>query len=326
MQPAHHGAPAPASAAAGPALPPTEHAAEMVVVLVNYHARDYLLACLAALEVAPPDVPYRVVLVDNSAGDGAAEAIRARFPAIEVVTNAANVGFGRACNQALRASDEPYCLLLNPDTEVQPGALATLLAMLKANPRVAAVGPRLVYPDGRYQHSAFRLPDLKQAFFGFFEWVPQDSPWNGRYPPREAGRPYPVEHLLGACLLIRREALAQIGLLDEAYFMYFEETDWCARALRAGWSLWQVPAAVVQHHSGGTTRRVAEEMSLQFHRSQARYYRKHHGLLGYLALKLIVVCGVGYRFLRSLLATVRRRIAPELLATRTRVYWEIMRA
>jgi N-acetylglucosaminyl-diphospho-decaprenol L-rhamnosyltransferase len=311
---------------AAPAAPAPGTAAEMLVVLVNYHARDYLLACLAALEAAPPDVPYRVVLVDNSAGDGAAEAIRARFPAVEVVTNAANVGFGRACNQALRMSNEPYCLLLNPDTEVQPGALATLLAVLKANSRVAAVGPRLVYPDGRYQHSAFRLPDFKQAFFGFFEWVPQDSPWNGRYPPREAGRPYPVEHLLGACLLIRREALAEIGLLDEAFFMYFEETDWCARALRAGWALWQVPAAVVQHYSGGTTRRVAEEMSLQFHRSQAHYYRKHHGLAGYLALKLIVVCGVGYRLLRSLLATIRCRIAPDLLATRSRIYGEIVRA
>ncbi|HLH26243.1 MAG TPA: glycosyltransferase family 2 protein [Chloroflexota bacterium] len=311
---------------AGPAAAPRAGGAELVVVLVNYHARDYLLACLAALEAAPPDVPYRVVLVDNSPGDGAAEAIRARFPAVEIIANAANVGFGRACNQALRASDEPYCLLLNPDAEVQPGALATLLAVLRANPRVAAVGPRLVYPDGRYQHSAFRLPDLAQALFGFFELVPLDSRWNGRYPPCEGGRPRPVEHLLGACLLIRRAALDDVGLLDEAFFMYFEETDWCARARRAGWALWQVPSAVVAHHGGGTTRLVAEEMSLQFHRSQVRYYRKHHGRAGYLALKLIVVCGVAYRFLRSALAVARRRIAPELLATRTRIYWEIVRA
>ncbi|HZR97538.1 MAG TPA: glycosyltransferase family 2 protein [Chloroflexota bacterium] len=305
---------------------PAARAAELLVVVVNYHARDYLLRCLAALEAAPPGVPYRVVLVDNSPGDGAAEAVRARFPAVEILTNTENVGFGRACNQALRASREPYCLLLNPDAEVQPGALATLLAALKTNPRVAAVGPRLVYPDGRYQHSAFRLPDLAQAFFGFFELVPLDSRWNGRYPPREGGRPRPVEHLLGACLLIRRAALDAVGLLDEAFFMYFEETDWCARALRAGWALWQVPTAVVRHQSGGTTRSVAEEMSLAFHRSQAHYYRKHHGWRGYLALKLIVVCGVAWRFLRSLIAALRRRIAPELLATRTRIYWEIVRA
>src|SRR5689334_2149385 len=91
-------------------LPAADVAADLLVVLVNYHARDYLLACLAALQAAPPDVPYRVVLVDNSPGDGAAEAIRARFPVVEIQSNAANVGFGRACNQALRGSREPYCL------------------------------------------------------------------------------------------------------------------------------------------------------------------------------------------------------------------------
>jgi hypothetical protein len=291
---------------------------------VNYHAREYLLACLAALEAAPPGVDYRVVLVDNSPGDGAAEAVRARFPAVEVVTNTVNVGFGRACNQAIRASASPYVLLLNPDTAVQPRALPALLAALAAHPRVAAVGPRLVYPDGRYQHSAFRFPDFAQALFGFFEWVPLDSHWNGRYPVPRSDAPRAVEHLLGACLLIRREALEAIGLLDERFFIYFEETDWCARARRAGWQLWQVPAATVVHHSGGTTRLVAEEMSLQFHRSQAVYYRKHHGLPGYLLLKAIVLLGVSYRLARSLRATLRRRISPALLATRLRIYWAIL--
>ncbi|HZU06760.1 MAG TPA: glycosyltransferase family 2 protein [Chloroflexota bacterium] len=298
----------------------------LTIILVNYHARDYLLACLAALEAAPPRMAYRVILVDNSPGDGAAEAVRARFPAVEVIRNATNVGFARACNQGLRATDSPYVLLLNPDTEVRPGALDTLLDTLAAHPHVAAVGPRLLYPDGRYQHSVFRLPGLAQAFFGFFTIVPLDSPWNGRYPPPASPAPRPVEHILGACLLLRRTALEQVGLLDERFFMYFEETDWCARARRAGWELWQVPAATVVHHGGGTTRLVAEEMSLQFHRSQALYYRKHYGLAGYLALKGIVVLGVAFRLARSVLATVRRRIDPGLLATRTRVYWEILRA
>src|SRR5262249_54267007 len=155
---------------------------------------------LGSLAAAPPSVPYRVVLVDNSPGDGTAEAIGARFPAVEIVRNRENVGFARACNQALRRDAAPYALLLNPDTEVQPGAIDALLATLVAPPALAAVGPRLVYPDGRYQHSAFRLPGLVQAFFGFFELVPLDSRWNGRYPAPRSARPRPVEHLLGACL------------------------------------------------------------------------------------------------------------------------------
>jgi N-acetylglucosaminyl-diphospho-decaprenol L-rhamnosyltransferase len=299
---------------------------ELTIILVNYHAREYLPACLAALEAAPPGVPHQVVLVDNSPGDGTAEAVRAHFPSVTIITNRANVGFGRACNQALRASDTPFVLLLNPDTEVQPGALDALLAALRANPQVAAAGPRLLYPDGRYQHSAFRLPGLAQAFFGFFSLVPLDSRWNGRYPLPRSSRPRAVEHLLGACLLIRREALETVGLLDERFFIYFEETDWCARARRAGWELWQVPTATVIHHSGATTRPVAEQMSLQFHRSQALYYRKHRGLAGYLALKAIVVPGIAYRLARSLVAVARRRISTELLATRSRIYWEILRA
>jgi GT2 family glycosyltransferase len=303
----------------------TAHRPPLTVVVVNYHGRDYVVACLAALEVAPPPLDYHVVLVDNSPGDGTAEAVRVRFPRVEIVTNAENVGFARACNQAIRASRSPFVLLLNPDAEVQPGALATLLDTLAANPCVAAVGPRLVYSDGRYQHSAFRRPGLAQAFFGFFTLVPLDSPWNGRYPA-PGTTPRPVEHLLGACLLVRREALEGVGLLDERFFMYFEETDWCTRAGRAGWQLWQVPAATVVHHGGGTTRQVAEAMSLAFHRSQAWYYRKHYGLPGYLALKAIVVLGVAYRLARSVLATVRRRIPTDLLTTRTRVYWEIVRA
>jgi GT2 family glycosyltransferase len=302
-----------------PAAEPT-----LTIVVVNYHALEFLVPCLATLEAAPPAVDYRVVLVDNSPGDGVAEAVRERFPAVAIVSNDQNVGFARACNQVLRTTGSPFVLLLNPDTEVQPGALTTLLEFMRANPRVAAVGPRLIYPDGRYQHSAFRLPDLAQAFFGFFGVVPLDSPWNGRYPQPHGERPRRVEHLLGACLLLRREALGSVGVLDDRYFIYFEETDWCARALRAGWELWQVPGATVVHHSGGTTRRVAEEMSLQFHRSQAYYYRKHHGRGGYLALKAIVGAGVGYRLARSLLATARRRIPPTLLATRTRVYWGIL--
>jgi GT2 family glycosyltransferase len=325
--PPHHAAPRaePTSApcCAQPAIDPS-HDATLTVILVNYYALDYLVPCLAALEAAPPPVDYCIVLVDNSPGDGVAEAVRARFPSVEIISNAANVGFARACNQVLRATRSPYALLLNPDAEVQPGALETLLETLRANPRVAAVGPRLVYPDGRYQHSAFRLPDFAQAFFGFFSLVPLDSPWNGRYPLPADGRPRAVEHLLGACLLLRREALDEVGVLDDRFFIYFEETDWCARALRAGWELWQVPRATVVHHGGGTTRRVAEEMSLQFHRSQAYYYHKHHGRGGYLALKAIVGLGVSYRLARSLLATMRRRIPPDLLATRARVYWGIL--
>jgi GT2 family glycosyltransferase len=309
-----------------PTLPPDPAPVALTIVLVNYHARKYLLACLESLQAAPPPVNYRIVLVDNSPGDGTAAVIQEHFPEVEVLTNPANLGFAAANNRVLRTVSTPYIMLLNPDTEVQPGAISTLLTVLDRHPEVAAVGPRLLYPDGRYQHSAFRLPRFTQATLCFFELAPIDSPQNGRYPEPTSADPRPVEHLLGACLLIRLEALRQIGLFDEQFFMYFEETDWCARAIRAGWQLWQVPAATVIHHGGGTTRHVPEEMSLQFHRSQALFYRKHYGTPGYMGLKAIVLLGLAYRLARSLVATVRGRIDTALLMTRLRNSMEIARA
>lgn len=298
----------------------------LTIIVVNYRAGALLVDTLAAVAAAPPDCDYGIVVVDNSPGCGSAELVHARFPNVRIVSNRENVGFARACNQVLRDCRSEYLLLLNPDTAVRPGALSALRAALAANPPVAAAGPALVYPDGRPQHAAFKQPGLAQAFYGFFELVPLDSPRNGRYPlPRDAA-PRPVEHLLGACLLLRRAALDDVGLLDERFFIYFEETDWCRRARQRGWQLWQVPAAVVLHHSGGTTRPVAEAMSLQFHRSQAWFYRKHYGWPGYLALKAIAFAGVAWRLARSVRATLRRRIPPALLAERTRVYWGIVRA
>ena len=299
----------------------------MTIVVVNYRAGAMLVEAIAAVVAAPPDCTWRLVMVDNSPGCGTAELVRARFPAVAVISNAENVGFARACNQVLRGCRSEYLLLLNPDTAVRCGALAALRAVLAAHPRVAAVGPQLVYPDGRYQHAAFKQPGLAQAFFGFFDrLVPLDSERNGRYPLPVDDRPRLVEHLLGACLLLRRAALDDVGLLDERYFIYFEETDWCARARQRGWALLQVPVAVVMHHGGGTTRPVAEAMSLQFHRSQALFYRKQYGWPGYLALKLIALGGVGWRLARSVLATLRRRIPPSLLVERTRGYWGVVRA
>ncbi len=301
---------------------------DVSIVILNYNTRDHLRVCLNSLReegsttLSPGgegSIGAEVFVVDNASSDGSTEMVRAEFPEVELRALDRNLGFSGGNNLVLAGARSPYLLLLNPDTEVQPGALATLLATLAANPRVAAVGPRLLYPDGRYQHSAFRLPGLVQAFFGFFSLVPLDSPWNGRYPLPRSPSPRPVEHLLGACLLLRREALEAVGLLDERFFIYFEETDWCARARRAGWQLWQVPAATVVHHSGGTTRLVAEEMSLEFHRSQAVYYRKHYGLLGYLLLKAIVLLGVSYRLARSLRATLRRNGALTVRITVTAV-------
>ena len=197
--------------------------------------------------------------------------------------------------------------MLNQDIAVRPGALRALVDFAETHPLAGAVGARLEYEDGRFQHSAFRFPDWKQAFFGFFDGlVPLDSEINGRYPSEQLDRAFVAEHLLGACLLLRREAIDQVGAFDPTFFMYYEETDLCVRLTRAGWRNYYLPAARAMHVSAASTSAASEKMSVEFHRSQAIFYRRHRGAGGYALLKLIVWAGIGYRLARSLRAFAAR--------------------
>jgi len=294
------------------------------IVVVSYNTCEALERCLESVREAREGLQSELFVVDNASRDRSAAMVAERFPEAALIVNARNVGFGRANNQAIAMAGGRYVLLLNPDTLVHVDALRRLVDFAEAHPRAGAVGARLENADGTFQHSAFRAPDLRQAFFGFFDVVPIDSPSNGRYRREQFAAPFQAEHLLGACLLLRREALDQVGLLDPRFFMYFEETDLCARLRRASWQTLYTPDAQVRHIGAASTSAHRERMSVEFHRSQAYFYRKHRGLVGYAALKTIVWLGVGYRLARSLRAYLRGRIDRPLLVERLRGYWEIL--
>jgi N-acetylglucosaminyl-diphospho-decaprenol L-rhamnosyltransferase len=297
---------------------------DLTVVVVSYNTRELLARCLEAVRAARDELVVELIVVDNASRDGSAAMVAEQFPEAALIANGTNLGFGRANNQALARARGRYVLLLNPDTVAHADALRELVRFADSRPEAGAVGARLEYEDGRLQHSAFRLPDLRQALFGFFDVVPIDSPINGRYRPERYSRAFPAEHLLGAGLLLRREALEQVGAFDPRYFMYFEETDLCARLRRAGWENVYTPTARVVHVSAASTSASRERMSVEFHRSQAYFYRKHHGLLGYAALKAVVWLGIGYRLARSVRAYLRGRIDRALLAERLDGYWRIL--
>jgi N-acetylglucosaminyl-diphospho-decaprenol L-rhamnosyltransferase len=244
---------------------------------------------------------------------------------VRLIAHHENTGYGGGCNLGLTAARGRYLLVLNQDIAVRPGTLAELVNFAEAHPEAGVVGARMEYEDGRFQHSAFRFPDWKQAFFGFFDGlVPLDSEVNGRYPADRFDRPFEAEHLLGACMLFRREALDQVGLFDPAFFMYYEETDLCFRLKAAGWRNYYVPTARVMHVSAASTSAASEQMSVEFHRGQAIFYRRLHGTEGYALLKAIVWAGIGYRLARSLRAFARGRIGSALLRERIAGYWRIL--
>jgi len=286
---------------------------DLAVVIVSYNTRELLRACLRSV-VADASLDTEVWVVDNASSDGSAEMVGTEFPEACLLTADRNLGFAGGNNAALRAMGfavggsgkalpgiADYVLFLNPDTEVQEDALSRMLDFLRANPRVGVVGAALVYPDGGFQHSAFRFPTLPQVWFDFFAWPGRfiDTPVNGRYPRSlyVAGDPFPVDHPLGAAMMTRAEVIRQVGLMDEDFFMYAEEIDWCMQVKRRGWDVYCVPSARIVHHSGASTRQAWDQMTDMLWRSRFHLFEKHYSPVFNLAARLLVRLGrwVGVR-------------------------------
>ncbi len=305
----------------------------MPVIVVSYNTRELLRRCLGAL-LASHGVSIRAIVVDNASSDGSAQMVRDAFPEVRVIGLETNRGFAAANNVALRElellqalpsggddggptpSPKPereaddcrcaeYVLLLNPDTEVQPDAVEILLNFMRGNPCAGATGAQLLYPDGRPQQSAFRFPGLMQTFFDFFPVHARvlDSRANGRYPRRDT--PFEVDHPLGACILARGTTIRSVGLMDDAYFMYVEEVDWCRRIKCAGWQIWCEPRARIIHHAGQATRQSSQAMYVEKWRSRLRYYRKFYSPRYVALISAIIRVGLWYE---------ARRLAREPLA------------
>ncbi|MBX7236696.1 MAG: glycosyltransferase family 2 protein [Caldilineales bacterium] len=263
------------------------------IVIVSYNVRDLLRACLASVFAdlsRSPHLSAEVLVIDNASADDSAGMVAAAFPQAGIIASERNLGFAGGNNLGLRRlglgrETQPpgapdAILLLNPDTEVQPGALAAMAGFLASEPRAGGCGARLSYGDGSFQHSAFRFPGLAQLYLDLFPAHPRllDSRLNGRFPRRlyEGENPFPVDFVLGAALMVRGQAIAAAGLLDEGFFIYAEEMDWQFRLRAAGWPIFCVPAAHITHHEGRSTRQFRGPMTVALWRSRLRYYDKHY--------------------------------------------------
>ncbi len=293
------------------------------VVIVSYNTRELLRLCLTSVLQAGP---AEVTVVDNASSDDSAQMVQAEFPQVRLIASTQNLGFVRANNLALRESHGGHLLLLNPDAELQKGALSTLQAFLDANPRAGAVGPRLLYGDGALQHAAFKFPTLFQAYFDFFPWPSRllQSALNGRYPRSAyAGQPFQVDFVLGACLMIRRTAMDQIGLLDERYFMYCEEMDWCKRLGQAGWEVWCEPRATVVHREAQSSKQTRWASYVIEWQSRYRFFARYYPAWWQAANRLLVKVGLWTESRRARQAYRRAEIAPEELEQRPAAYRQV---
>ncbi len=312
---------------------------DLAVVIVSWNVRDLLAICLHSLfaDLDLSGLKAEVWVVDNASTDGSPEMVLREFSDVHLIASRENLGFVRGNNLALRqisnCSTErsrqslqspisKYIWLLNPDTEVQPGATAALLSTLQADSQAGMAGPKLLYPNGSLQHSAFRFPGLVQLIFDLFP-LPTcfyDTPLNGRYPRRlyEGKEPFLVDHPLGASMMIKSVVVPDVGPMDEGFWMYCEEIDWCWRMHKASWHIYCVPTARVIHHAGQSSGQVPVSSFVNLWTSRARLYARHHGPLTRRLAQVLVRVGMRQR---------SRGASPEMIAACRQVIqaWEKVR-
>lgn len=269
-------------------------ATDLSVVVVSYNTRDLLRDCLRSV-YASATVPREVFVVDNASRDGSPAMVSAEFPAVTLIALDRNLGFAGANNVALRRAAGAKLLLLNPDATVAPDTIGRLAAALDRWPRAAAAGPRILNPDGSLQSSGFRFPTLLRE-------IRQSKNVNRALTlllgPDEAPPPPSIEGEVdwsdGACLMLRTAVVDEIGGLDERYFLFNEEVDWCFNARKAGWSIIVVPDATVWHHRGQSSsntkgKSLATSLLVE---TRLSYYQKNHSAVT--AMLAAAVLGAGF--------------------------------
>jgi N-acetylglucosaminyl-diphospho-decaprenol L-rhamnosyltransferase len=319
---------------------------DLAVVVVNWNVRDLLIGCLESARSAmdAAGLTGAIWVVDNASHDGSVEMLSARFTGVQLIASPVNLGFGGGNNLALRAmgfASVPvpdavevsgaqvtvrgaqfpirnlrplphYVLLLNPDTLVRKGALREMVRFMERNARVGVCGPRLVYGDGRFQHSAYRFPSLAQTWLDFWpiNWRLTESSLNGRYGRRlyEGGEPFPIDHPLGAAMLFRRETIQQTGGFDLDYHMYVEEIDLCMRVKRAGWEIYCLPKVEIVHYEGQSTRQVRPQMIVALWRSRYTLFGKYYSPLYQWVVRCIVRAGMRAKVRRARAALERKEM------------------
>jgi N-acetylglucosaminyl-diphospho-decaprenol L-rhamnosyltransferase len=309
---------------------------DLAIIVVSYNTRGLTAGCLesAYRDLERSDLTGHIWVIDNASPDDSAEMVAERFPQATLIAKDTNLGFAAATNVGIRAAlaqdvAPRYLMLLNPDTIVRRGALSALIAFMDETPSAGAAGARLFFGDGSFQHSAFRFPSLSMAFLDF--WMINhrllDSWLNGRYARRlyESGEPFAIDHPLGAAMCIRRETLENVGPLDEGFFMYCEEIDWCFRAKAAGWGIYCVPRSEIVHLGGQSTGQFRARMFQALWESRFRLFAKHYGRLYRRIVRWIVRAGMR-RELSGLESQVAAgEVMPDEAASRRRAYQAVMR-
>lgn len=271
----------------------------MSIIIVNWNTKELLQNCLTSVYKQAGSVNYEVIVIDNGSTDGSPEMVSNDFPQVILVRNLENKGFAAANNQGITIAKGRYVLLLNSDTVILNSALSKTVAFADAHLEAAVVGCRVLNPDRTLQPTCFMFPSLLNTFLSstyLYKLFPKSRffgrermTWWDRGDTRE------VDVVTGCFMLVRREAIEQVGLMDERFFMYGEETDWCYRFKKAGWRVVFAPVAEIVHLGGQSTSQRSGEMIVELRLNILNFIRKHQGYLTYIIARLLTIFFFGIR-------------------------------
>ena len=294
-------------------------AMDLSIIIVNWNTREFLLACVRSIFENEHRKNWEVIVVDNGSQDGSAEEIRKTFPRLQIIENEKNVGFSKAVNQGLQKASGRYVLLLNPDTQVKNEAIERLVSFMDANSGVGVAGAQLLNSDGSKQNSIANFPSLTTELLNknLLRWLlPKKFPGKGRVYPE----PIDVDSVIGACMMVRRKAIEQVGLLDEDYFLFLEETDWCYRMKKAGWKIYHVPQAEVYHFQGKSAEGRIEKAKIEYYRSRYQFFWKHRGSFHSVLLIIGLSMKLWFEFLLILFSCMATFFMIKIWRRKFRIY------
>lgn len=285
---------------------------DLSILIVSYNTCQLTLDAIRSIYQSVTNYSYEIIVIDNNSMDHSVEQIRHHFPEVILIQNDTNVGFSRANNQGMRIAKGRYILLLNSDTIIQPDTLQVMLNFMDQHPKVGASGCKVVLPNGRLDKACRRgFPTPSASFyyvFGFSKLFPKTPKFNQYHLSYlDPDLDYPVDCLVGAFMLVRKEVIEQVGMLDEDFFMYGEDVDWCYRIKKAGWQIYYYPKTSIVHYKGASSKRKPYKIIYEFHRAMFLFHNKHYKKQYPYVVSLVVYAGISLKLVLSLVQNVLRK-------------------
>ena len=285
---------------------------DLSIIIVNYNTSKLIIQALNSVYKNSKNINFEIIVVDNASKDDSVEMIKKHFPQVILIQNNENLGFSKANNIAIKRSIGEYILLLNSDTIVMEDTLEKMIKYMNDNPDVGASGCKVVLPDGSLDKACKRsFPTPQNALYNALKLdrlFPQSKVF-GEYNLTylDENEIHDVDCLVGAFMMVRREVIEQVGLLDEDFFMYGEDIDWCYRIKQAGWRIVYYPKTKIIHYKGGSSKKKNTKIIYEFHRAMYLFFEKHYKDRYSILLRYVVYLGIFSKMLLSFVINIFRR-------------------